>query len=252
MSHVVDRAYARLLRHRRLHAVVRRSALVGRHLLRRPHEADFAVFALWPERTGLFLDIGGNAGMSALAFRLYDKRSPILSIEPNPLHAPDLKLVKRLIKGFDYRLCGASDEPGTLTLYTPTLNGIALTGEASLSRETVVERERPVLEGLGMAPGAGPWEIVETTVRVERLDDLALAPAFMKLDVQGWEIPVLRGIERTLAAHHPIVFMENGPHMAEAIEVLRGHGYAPHRYDADGRRLAPYAGEDILNVIFTA
>ena len=29
--------------------------------------------------------------------------------------------------------CGVSDEPGELILYSPTLNGIPLTGEASLS-----------------------------------------------------------------------------------------------------------------------
>ena len=243
---MLARAYAQLLRFPRLHRLVRRSALVGRHLARRPHEPDFAVFGLWPERTGLFLDVGGNAGMSALAFRLYNKRSPILSIEPNPLHEPDLRLVGRLIRDFDYLLCGASDTAGSLTLYTPTLNGIPLTGEASLSPEQVREREEPVMRDLG---ASGTWEVVETTVPVRPLDELRLAPDFVKLDVQGWELHVLEGMKETLAEHHPVVFMENGPYMPAAIEVLRGHGYAPHHYDGE---LRPYAGEDVLNVVFTA
>jgi FkbM family methyltransferase len=235
-----------LLRNRHAHDLARRSMLVGRHLARRPHEPDFAVFGLWPERTGLFLDVGGNAGMSALAFRLYNKRSPILSIEPNPLHEPDLKLVRRLIDGFDYLLCGASDEPGELTLHTPTLNGIALTGEASLSPEQVRDRERPVMEELG---ATGTWRIVETTVPVRPLDELSLAPDFVKLDVQGWELHVLEGLKRTLSAHHPVVFMENGPYMPAAIDVLHGHGYQPHFYDGS---LKPYTGQQVLNVVFVA
>jgi FkbM family methyltransferase len=239
------RAYAQLLRHPRLHRLVRRAALVGRHVARRPHEADFAVFRLWPERDGLFLDVGANAGMSALAFRLYNKRSRILSIEPNPLHEPDLRLVRRLIDGFEYLLCGASDRPGELTLYTPTLNGIPLTGEASLSPDQVRDREEPVMADLG---AAGSWEVVETTVPVHPLDELKLAPDFVKLDVQGWELHVLAGLKETLRRHHPIVFMENGPYMPAAIDVLRGHGYEPYLYD--GGALRAYAGEDVLNVVF--
>jgi FkbM family methyltransferase len=238
--------YRALLRNRHAHQIVRRSALVARHLLRRPHEQDFAVFGLWPERTGLFLDVGGNAGMSALAFRLFNKRSPILSIEPNPLHEPDLKLVKRLIDGFDYLLCGASDEAGSLTLHTPTLNGIPLTGEASLLPEQVRDREQPVMEELG---ATGTWEVVETTVPVRPLDELRLAPDFVKLDVQGWELHVLEGMKETLAEHHPVVFMENGPYMPAAIDVLRGHGYEPYFYEGT---LRPYAGEAVLNVVFVS
>ncbi|HEX2084985.1 MAG TPA: FkbM family methyltransferase [Solirubrobacteraceae bacterium] len=236
--------YRQLLRHRHAHDLVRRSMLVGRHLLRRPHEPDFAVFGLWPERTGLFLDVGANAGMSALAFRLYNRASPILSIEPNPLHEPDLRLVRRLVKGFDYLLCAAGDEPGSLTLYTPTLNGIPLTGEASLSREQVRDREAVVMADLG---ASGAWEVVETTVPVRPLDELRVAPDFVKLDVQGWELHVLRGLEQTLGTHQPVVFMENGPYMPAAIDVLRGHGYEPHFYDGT---LRPYAGEEVLNVVF--
>src|SRR3954468_23806524 len=74
--------------------LARRAAELTRYALRRPHEADFAAFALFPERTGLFLDVGANTGASALSFRIYNRRSPILSIEPNPMLAPGLRRLK--------------------------------------------------------------------------------------------------------------------------------------------------------------
>ncbi|HEX8743745.1 MAG TPA: FkbM family methyltransferase [Thermoleophilaceae bacterium] len=244
--------YRRSLRHPRVHDVLRRGAQVGRHLARRPHDPDFAAFALWPERDGLFLDVGANTGASALAFRIYNRRSPILSIEPNPLHEPDLRAVGRLIRGFDYMLCGASDEPGELTLYTPVIGRVPLTGESSLSREIVEGREPHLLEHLGLEQRPGTLGIVETTVRVRPLDELELAPAFVKLDVQGWELHVIAGLRRTLERHRPVLFVENGPYIPQARELLGELGYEARRYDHAARRLAPFAGEEVMNVLFVA
>lgn len=243
-----DALYRRSLRYPRVNALLRRGAQIGRHLARRPHDPDFAVFGLWPERDGLFLDVGANTGQSALAFRLFNRRSPILSIEPNPLHEPDLRAVRRLIRGFDYVLCAAGDEPGTLTLHTPVLGRVPLTGEASLSREIVEGREPHLLEHLGLPQRPGTLDVVETTVPVRPLDDLGLAPAFVKLDVQGWEIPAVRGMWTTLEEHRPVLFVENGPYIPELGELLAGLGYEPRRFDAG--RLEPFAGEEVMNVVF--
>ena len=241
-----------LLAHPRAHEHARRAALVGRHLARRPHDPDFAAFRLWPERTGLFLDVGANAGMSALAFRLYNRHSPILSVEPNPLHEPDLRLVGRLIRGFGYLLCGASDEEGELTLHTPVVAGVPVTGEAALARQEVEDRVPEILRTLGATPGRVPVRIVETTVAVRPLDDLGLAPAFVKLDVQGWELRALAGMRRTLERHRPVLMVENGSAMPAIREVLGGLGYAALVYGAAGRRLLPASErEQALNVLFT-
>jgi len=241
-----------LLAHPRAHEHARRAALVGRHIARRPHDPDFAAFGLWPGRTGLFLDVGANAGMSALAFRLFNRRSPILSVEPNPLHEPDLRLVRRLIRGFDYVLCGASDEHGELTLHTPVVAGVPITGEAALARDEVEGRVPEILRTLGLAPGRAAVRIVETTVTVRPLDDLGLAPAFVKLDVQGWELRALAGMERTLERHRPVLMVENGPATPAIRELLGGLGYAARVYDAAGGRLLPAAErEHALNVLFT-
>jgi FkbM family methyltransferase len=60
-----------------------------------------------------------------------------------------------------------------------------------------------------------------------------LAPSFIKMDVEGAEVLVLRGAERTLTAHRPaIVYSIHGEEQRESCrEILRSHGYAVEPID---------------------
>jgi len=242
-------AHGRLLEHRRTYIALRRLALVRRQLIRKPHEDDFRLFRTLPAQHGLFLDVGANTGTSALAFRLFNRRSPILSIEPNPLNAPELRMVRRMLRGFDYRLCAAGDERGLLTLHTPVYNGVPLTPEASLSRDDVLARLPSLREELGIG-GRREIEVVETQVPVQPLDDLGLAPDFIKVDVQGWEVSVLRGLQATIRRHRPLVMVEKGANVAEVVELMAAHGYGSHSWDNGGNRLVAPHDPACLNVVF--
>jgi FkbM family methyltransferase len=230
-----------LARSPRLYLAARRAHALGLYALRRPHEPDFAAFALFPERDGLFLDVGANLGNSALSFRVFNKRSPILSIEPNPFHERDLRFVKRLVRNFDYRLIAAGDTHGEATLHVPVYKGLALTGEASL-----------------LEPRTGPWwaeqqgvqavEMRTLRVPVRPLDELELDPDFVKVDVEGAEEAVLRGLARTIERARPVLLLERSVSAAAVDELLRAAGYAPHVYDAG--RLQPFDGQRVTNVFY--
>jgi FkbM family methyltransferase len=230
-----------LARSPRLYLAARRARALGLYALRRPHEPDFAAFALFPDRDGLFLDVGANLGNSALSFRLFNKRSPILSIEPNPFHERDLRFVKRLIRNFDYSLFAAGETHGEATLHVPVYKGLALTGEASL-----------------LEPHARPWwaeeqgvQAVETRtlrVPVRPLDELELDPDFVKVDVEGAEESVLRGLARTLERARPILLLERSGNAAAVDDLLRATGYTAHVYE--GGRLQPYDGRRVTNVFY--
>lgn len=85
-------------------------------------------------------------------------------------------------------------------------------------------------------PRAG-MEVRPIRVRTARLDD-ELRPEFpvhaMKIDVEGAEMQVFRGAERTLARWHPVVLFEHGTGAAEAYgttpadlwQWLDARGYA--------------------------
>jgi len=95
--------------------------------------------------------------------------------------------------------------------------------------------------------GDGPEADVAT------LDDAleGASPTVLKIDVEGFEVPVLRGASRVLAdpglAAVVIELKGRGRRAgydeAEAFARLRGAGFRPFDYDALGRRLIPLEGD---------
>lgn len=246
LAEIKDRVSHLVQRDIRIYMLVRYH--VGRLRPFLPHEPDFAAFRLLPRFGGCFLDIGANDGISALSFRVFDKSTPILSIEPNPYHSKALESVKRKVNAFDYLLVGSGDCNGSVRLFTPIYKGYALTSYASLDPEVSrnnLERSMPI---------RNIWRdvvFVDTEVPIRRLDDHHLTPDFIKIDVEGFEDGVLRGLSETLAARLPAVMVEYNPASFDRVSaILEALGYRTFIYNSRTRRLAPYSGEKTLNIFF--
>lgn len=242
-----SRARLALARRPRAYHRAHQAWAVGRYLLRVPHDPDFRAFARFSEREGLFLDVGANIGQSAMSFRLFNRRAPILSLEPNPLLAGDLRLVRRLLRGFDFRTCAAAEQTGRLTLRVPVYHGLPLTGEASV--DAAAPGDRLYWTEQQEVADADAVETLTFDVDAYRLDELGLAPAFVKVDVEGFELSVLRGLTGTLAAHRPILLVERSG-ASEVEELLAPLGYRPFAYLERDDRLEPLAGRQTTNVFY--
>ncbi len=139
-------------------------------------------------------------------------------------------------------IVGAAEESRRATLYVPVLGSYELPAESSLSREdaaAVLER----LEAQGAEPAR--LRLKEVEIDLRRLDELELAPAFVKIDVEGAELGVLKGLQETIASCQPVLMIERSERIGQVIELLTPNGYEPCVYDQAADDFQPYRGQQV-------
>lgn len=140
-------------------------------------------------KTDVALDIGANAGFYAL--QMSKMFSKVYAFEINDELTADLQ---RYNPGnITIMPVGLSSKAGAATLYIPVLNGLPLTGWASL------------------APGNFPEATgeIQKPVKIATLDSFQLENvSFIKIDVEGHELHMLEGARQTLTKHRPRVLIE--------------------------------------------
>jgi FkbM family methyltransferase len=212
-----------------------------RRLLNKTHEEDFEILQWLPANGhNLYVDIGANRGEAVQSMLMRRPETHIVAFEPNSL------LTKKLVKlyGKDPRVqiqnCGLGDQISKFDLYIPFYNNYMFDGLASFKEENARNWLKNRLYGFT----SKKLEIKKVSCTVKRLDDFALKPSFIKIDVQGFEYEVLLGAERTLNESQPILLVES-PGKKE-IDFLRHKKYKPFMYK--NRKLIP--GTKHSNIFF--
>lgn len=213
----------------------------GRRALRIPHESDFKALRLIPKSCpGVYVDVGANHGQSIESILLFRPEARIVSFEANPMLAE--KLVRRYKGHENIRVIptGLADKPGGFVLFVPSYKGFVYDGLASLEKTAAVSwiNGKTVL---GFDPNN--LAIAEVPAAVETLDKYNLSPAFMKVDVQGYEYNVLRGAEETLRAFEPVLLIEDFASDQRTIQFAAKLGYDEYHFSGRSlRKGAPPAG----------
>jgi len=210
-----------------------RDRKLGRMLYQgRDHEASLArLFECADLEGSTCLDIGANIGLHTLALsRLVGPVGRVFAFEPAP---PSFALLEH-----NLRRNGA----GNVTAHRAAVGDRAGTGRLAFNPRNHADNRLAA-----DAPAA--WKRIDVPVVAidERLADVAPGRvAFVKIDVQGWECYVLRGM-RTLLARNPQAIIaiemfpdglrEAGASGAELAQLVRDLGLRGWEFGSD--RLAP-------------
>ena len=179
---------------------------------RRQVNVEKLVFLAVVEKGDVVFDVGANLGYYTLLFsHLAGRRGRVHAFEPIPGTFAALAAGLAREWRFDnitLNECALGESAGSFPFFVPDADH----GQASMARHA-----------------AGSWcrprEVRSYDCRVRTLDGYAqetgARPSFVKLDVEGAELLVLRGGTATLQACRPLLHLEVNP------DWTRSHRYAP-------------------------
>lgn len=152
---------------------------------------------------GVFLDLGANVGNHAVFVAKFCRPGTVILIEPNPEALRHLRanlLLNRLDLDVSHLGLGLSDlaESADVAWQPNNLGGARMTARA----------------------GGAIQLVTGDSLLADRCID------FMKIDIEGHEIKALNGLERTIAASRPKIFVEVDDENRPAFEAWRAaHDY---------------------------
>lgn len=193
---------------------------------------------------GTVIDAGANVGyMTVLSAIAAGPRGRVLAFEPHPrlfdvLRRNVSSVPAAVGAGVDLHNVALGDREGVAHLALPDPS------EANDGTAHIVELAHASAPGAGRPPSdaTGPTPTVEVPLRTldSVLDALPDGRAdVLKLDVEGFEAPALRGAGRALSEHRirHVIFEDHAVQGSEVVRLLRSAGYGVLAFGWSLRRL---------------
>ena len=193
-----------------------------------PFDKDFNAIKLFPDIEGaLYLDIGGNNGFAVDAILMNSKKCKIYSFEPNSLLFEKTKSYFKDNNRVEVYNFGLGNEEGEFDLFIPVYRGYVFHALASFK----LENAQSFLKNNNLYfYNENNLEIRKFKCIIKKLDSFELNPFFIKLDVEGYELPVLLGGKKTIHNSKPILLIESVREGDEIMKFLADIGYKVYRY----------------------
>ncbi len=178
-----------------------------------------------------FIDVGAHYGYYTLLASSLIRHGKVFAIEAS---STSFELLKENTEGISHVQilhAAASDQPGEIIFYE-------YPGPYAEYNTTIKDAyvDRPWLKRIGQKTVSVPVLVIDDLIRNEKTEK-----EFIKIDVEGGELNVLRGLQQSLAEKELIIAMEylasdkeDNPH-ALAAHMLKEAGYQANQIDPDGR-----------------
>lgn len=196
---------------------------------------------------GVILDIGAHFGYFSKEFsRLHHGSCSIIAFEPMAYNAGILAVVTAKLPNVTVVNKALSDSDGTLDLIIP------------------VKEQGKIGPGLAHFGVEKHRDYIVQPVETLRLDDYVSENKltrvdFIKIDVEGAELPALMGAALTIERYKPVIFTEvcrdftkRLGHMPEDLfDFLANAGYSAHRVNEQNLTMRPVLNyEDVGDYLF--
>jgi FkbM family methyltransferase len=191
-----------------------------------PHEEDFRAISLFPSSSEqTFIDIGSNRGQAITSMLMMSKPEiKIIGFEPNPLIYTKLKTHFKSDDRVLVHNLGLANENDQFNLFVPFYRKWMFDGLSSFEYKSA----RSWLKSRLWLYNDKKLNIKEIKCETKRLDEFNLSPYFIKIDVEGYELEVIKGGIETIKAHTPILLIE--AINEETKRILSELGYQFYNY----------------------
>lgn len=151
---------------------------------------------------GIAIDIGANEGI--FSYRLSKLYNKVIAFEPNvSISGHLLEYAKK--SNVEFHGIGLSDSSGVSILHIPIKDGRALHGWSSLHRDNLAEAHSHI----------------ELSINLKTLDSFEYENiAFIKIDVEGHELALIKGAVNTLNRCKPVLLIEVKEVNLKAIDQM--------------------------------
>ena len=188
-----------------------------------PHEKDYYGIKLLinNKKNEAIVDVGGNLGISAMGFRELGFKNKIFLFEPNK-YLFEKFITKKLtqnyqnIYAFNFAL-GEKNE--TKNFYYPFYKNNCLHYFCSFNKKYLSNSLRITFKNK-------KFKVINKPMSIVKFDEMKInyKPKFIKIDVEGYDFEVLKGMKKNIKIHKPIILVEfNQNNFFKIKKFLKGY-----------------------------